>query len=87
MARTKRSARKSTGGRVPRHQLAPREPRPEPIEVERLRAELAEVTAARNAAQQQLEQVIHDRDQETLAVQRLTVANRNCPRMLVHVMN
>jgi uncharacterized protein YlxW (UPF0749 family) len=55
--------------------------------VERLRAELAEVTAARNAARQQLEQVIHDRDQETLAVQRLTVANRNCQRMLVHVMN
>jgi hypothetical protein len=52
-----------------------------------LRAELAEVTAARNAAQQQLEQVIHDRDQETLAVQRLIVANRNCQRMLVHVMN
>jgi glutathione S-transferase len=51
--------------------------------VERLRAELAEVTAARNAAQQQLEQVIHDRDQETLVVQRLTVANR----MLAHVMN
>jgi seryl-tRNA synthetase len=48
---------------------------------------LAKVTAARNAAQQQLEQVIHDRDQETLAVQRLTVANRNCQRMLVHVMN
>jgi hypothetical protein len=56
------------GGKAPRHQLAPREPRPEPTEVERLRAELAEVTAARNAAQQQLEQVIHDRDQETLAV-------------------
>jgi chromosome segregation ATPase len=55
--------------------------------VERLRAELAEVTAARNTAQQQLEQVIHDRDQETLAVQRLTVANRNCQRMLAHVMN
>jgi chromosome segregation ATPase len=52
-----------------------------------LRAELAEVTAARNAVQQQLEQVIHDRDQETLAVQRLTMANRNCQRMLVHVMN
>jgi hypothetical protein len=52
-----------------------------------LRAELAEVTAARNTAQQQLEQVIHDRDQETLAVQRLTVANRNCQHMLVHVMN
>jgi chromosome segregation ATPase len=55
--------------------------------VERLRAELAEVTAARNAARQQLEQVIRDRDQETLAVQRLTVANRNCQRMLVRVMN
>jgi hypothetical protein len=55
--------------------------------VERLRAELAKVTAARNAAQQQLEQVIHDRDQETFAVQRLTVAHRNCQRMLVHVMN
>jgi hypothetical protein len=48
---------------------------------------LAEVTAARNTAQQQLEQVIHDRDQKTLAVQRLTVVNRNCQRMLVHVMN
>jgi hypothetical protein len=45
------------------------------------------VTAARNAAQQQLEQVIHDRDQETLVVQRLTVANHNYQRMLVHVMN
>jgi hypothetical protein len=55
--------------------------------VERLRAELAKVTAARNAARQQLEQVIRDRDQETLAVQRLTVANRNCQRMLVRVMN
>jgi hypothetical protein len=69
MARTKRTAHKSTRGRAPRHQLAPREPRPEPTEVERLRAKLAEVTAARNAVQQQLEQVIHDRDQETLAVQ------------------
>jgi hypothetical protein len=87
MALTKRTARKSTGDRAPRHQLAPGEPRPEPTEAERLRAELAEVTAARNVAQQQLEQVIHDRDQETLAVQRLTVANRNCQRMLVHVMN
>jgi hypothetical protein len=48
---------------------------------------LAEVTAARNAARQQLEQVIRDHDQETLAVQRLTVAHRNCQRMLVHVMN
>jgi chromosome segregation ATPase len=55
--------------------------------VERLRAELAEVTAVRNAARQQLEQVIRDRDQETLAVQRLTVAHRNYQRMLVHVMN
>jgi hypothetical protein len=68
MARTKRTTRKSTGGRAPRHQLAPREPRPEPTEVERLRAELAKVTAARNTARQQLEQVIRDRDQETLAV-------------------
>jgi hypothetical protein len=68
MARPKRTARKSTGGRVPRHQLAPHELRPEPTEAKRLRAELAEVTAARNATQQQLEQVIHDRDQETLAV-------------------
>jgi hypothetical protein len=50
MARTKRTAHKSTGGRVPRHQLAPREPHPKPTEVERLRAELAEVTAARDAA-------------------------------------
>jgi hypothetical protein len=87
MARTKRTARKSTRGRAPRHQLAPREPRPEPTEAERLRAELAEVIAARNTAHQQLEQVIHDRDQETLAVQRLTMAHRNCQRMLVHMMN
>jgi Holliday junction resolvasome RuvABC DNA-binding subunit len=58
-----------------------------PIEAERLRAELAKVTTARNAAQQQLEQVIHDRDQETLAILRLTMANRNCQRMLVHMMN
>jgi hypothetical protein len=50
MARTKRTTRKSTGGRVPRHQLAPREPCPEPTEAERLRAELAEVIAARDAA-------------------------------------
>jgi hypothetical protein len=48
---------------------------------------LAEVTAARNAERQQLEQVIRDRNQETLAVQRLTVAHRNYQRMLVHVMN
>jgi hypothetical protein len=87
MAHTKRTARKSTGGKAPRHQLAPHEPCPEPTEAERLRAELAEMTAARNAVRQQLEQVIHDRDQETLVVQRLTVANRNCQRMLVHVMN
>jgi hypothetical protein len=54
---------------------------------ERLRVELAEVTAERNAAQQFLEQVTHERDQETLAVQRLTVAHRNCQHMLVHVLN
>jgi hypothetical protein len=77
MARTKRTACKSTRGRVPRHQLTPREPCPEPIEAERLMAELAEVTAARDAAQQRLEQVTHERDQETLAVQRLIVAHHN----------
>ena len=36
MARTNRSARKSTGGRVPRGQLAPRNPPPpqeEPLEM------------------------------------------------------
>ena len=49
MARTKRTARKSAGGRAPRHRLAPREPRPEPTEEERLRAELARVTAERTA--------------------------------------
>jgi hypothetical protein len=87
MARTKRTARKSARGRAPRHQLAPREPRHEPTEAERLRAKLAKVTAARDAAQQHMEQVIHDRDQETLAIQRFTVAHRNCQRMLVHVMN
>jgi hypothetical protein len=35
---------------------------------ERLRAELAEVIAERNAVQQRLEQVTQERDQETLAV-------------------
>jgi hypothetical protein len=87
MARTKKTARKSTGGRVPHHQLAPREPRPEPTVEERLRAELAKVTAERNVAQQRLEQVTHERDQETLVVQRLTAAHRNYERMLVHVLN
>jgi hypothetical protein len=48
MARTKTTARKSTGGRSPRHLLAPREPSPEPMEEERMRAELAEVTNKRN---------------------------------------
>ena len=60
MARTKRTARKATGGRAPRHRLAPREPHPEPTEVERLRAELAQVTAERSAAQHHLEQVTHE---------------------------
>ena len=87
MARTKRTARKSAGGRAPRHHLAPREPRPEPTEAERLRAELAQVTAERTAAQHRLEQVTQERDQETLEVQRLTVAHRNCERMLIHMMN
>jgi hypothetical protein len=54
---------------------------------ERLRAELAEVTAKRNTVQQRLEQVTQERDQETLAVQRLTVAHRNYERMLFHVLN
>jgi hypothetical protein len=58
----------STGGRVPRHQLAPCEPCPEPTVEERLRAELAKVTAERNAVQQRLEQVTQERDQETLVV-------------------
>ena len=87
MARTKRTARKSAGGRAPRHRLAPREPRPEPTEEERLRAELARVTAERTAVQQRLEQVTQERDQENLEVQRLTVAHRNCERMLVHMLN
>jgi hypothetical protein len=54
---------------------------------ERLRVELAEVTAQRNTVQQCLEQVTQERDQETLAVQRLTIAHHNCERMLVHVLN
>ena len=87
MARTKRTARKSAGGRAPRHRLAPREPRPEPTEAERLRAELAQVTAERTTVQQRLEQVTQERDQENLEVQRLTVAHRNCERMLVHMLN
>jgi hypothetical protein len=41
MARTKSTARKSTGGRAARRQLSPHEPRPEPTVEERLRAELA----------------------------------------------
>ena len=87
MARTKLTACKSAGGRAPRHRLAPHEPCPEPTEEERLRAELAWVTAERNAAQHRLEQVTQERDQETLEVQRLTVAHRNCERMLIHVLN
>jgi hypothetical protein len=66
MARTRTIAHKSTGGRAPLHQLAPHEPRPEPTEEKRLRAELVEVTAERNAVQQRLEQVTRERDQETL---------------------
>ena len=87
MARMKLTARKSTGGRAPHHRLAPREPRPEPTEAERLRTELAQVTAERNAAQHRLEQVTQERDQETLEIQRLTVAHRNYERMLIHVLN
>jgi hypothetical protein len=62
MARTRTTARKSTEGRVPWHQLAPREPRPEPIMEERLRAKLAKMTAERNVVQQRLEQVTQERD-------------------------
>jgi hypothetical protein len=87
MARTRTTTRKSTGGRAPHHQLAPREPCPEPTEEERLRAELAQVTAERNAIQQRLEQVTQERDLETLEVQKLMVAHHNCERMLVHVLN
>ena len=87
MAHTKRTARKSAGGRAPHHRLAPHEPRPKPTEEERLRAELAQVTTERNVAQQCLEQVTQEQDQETLEVQRLTVAHRNCERMLIHVLN
>jgi hypothetical protein len=54
---------------------------------ERLRAELARVTVERSAAQQRLEQVTQEQDQETLEVQKLTVAHRNCERMLIHVLN
>ena len=87
MARTKCTTRKSAGGRAPHHQLAPREPRPKPTEAERLRVELARVTAERSVAQHRLEQVTQERDQETLEVQRLIVAHRNCERMLIHVLN
>ena len=87
MARTKLTACKSARGRAPRHRLAPREPRSEPTEEERLRAELARVTTERNVAQHHLEQVTQESDQETLEVQRLTVAHRNCERMLIHMMN
>ena len=68
MACTKCTARKSIGGRAPRYRLAPHEPRPKPTEEERLRAELARVTAERSAAQQRLEQVTQEQDQETLEV-------------------
>ena len=87
MARTKLTARKSTGGRAPRHRLAPHEPCPELTEAKRLRAELARVTAERSATQHHLEQVMQEWDQETPEVQRLTVAHRNCERMLIHVLN
>ena len=49
--------------RAPHHWLAPREPRPEPTEAERLRTELARVTTERNAAQHRLKQVTQERDQ------------------------
>jgi hypothetical protein len=87
MARTRTTARKPTGGRASRHQLAPHEPHPEPTEEERLMAELSEVTAKRNAVQQRLGQVTRERDQEMLEVQRLTVAHCNCECMLVHMLN
>ena len=87
MACMKLTACKSARGRVPCHRLAPCEPRPKPTEVERLRIELARVTAERNAAQHRLEQVTQERDQETLEVQRLIVAHRNYERMLIHVLN
>jgi BioD-like phosphotransacetylase family protein len=45
------------------------------------------VIAKRNVVQQRLEQVTQERDQETLEVQKLTVAHHNCERMLVHVLN
>jgi hypothetical protein len=45
------------------------------------------VIAERNAVQQRLEEVMHERDQETLEVQRLTVAHRNYECMLIHVLN
>jgi hypothetical protein len=54
---------------------------------ERLRAELAKVTAERNAVRQHLEQVTWERDQETLEVQMSTVAQHNYECMLVHMMN
>ena len=57
MACMKLTACKSARGMAPHHRLAPREPRPEPTEVERLRAELAQVTAERTTAQHRLEQV------------------------------
>jgi hypothetical protein len=66
MARTRTTAHKSTEGRVPRHQLAPHEPSPEPTMEERLRAKLAKVTAERNAVQQRLEQVTQERDRKHL---------------------
>ena len=68
MVHTKLTAHKSTGGRTPHHCLAPREPRLEPTEAERLRTELARVIAERNAAQHRLEQVTQEWDQETLEV-------------------
>jgi hypothetical protein len=87
MARTRTTARKSTEGRAPCHQLAPCEPCPEPTKEERLRAKLAKVTAERNAVQQRLEKVTRERDQETLEAQKLTVAHHNCERMLVYMLN
>ena len=87
MVHTKLTARKSAGGRAPHLRLAPREPRLEPTKAERLRTVLAWVTAERNAAQQRLEQVTQEWDQETLEVQRLTVAHRNYERMLIHMLN
>ena len=87
MARTKMTPRKSVGPKgVPRHQLAPRNDgasssssRPNPqAEIQRISIELAQATGDRALDAIQVGEL---QDQ----LRRLTIAHKNCERMLVRM--